>query len=250
MALAKDLDRPPLAAEDLAAQLRALGVDGSAPLMVHASLRRLGPVEGGATGVVDAMLAALTPGGTLVMPLGSEGDEPFDPRTSRAEVDIGTLAEVFRQRPETRVNNHPAARFGAIGPQSGAILEPIPLHDYYGPGSPLSRFVTMGGRALRLGADPDTVTVTHWAEYLANVPNKRRVRRRYLLASGEERWIESLDDVEGIASWEGRDYFPRIWLEFRETGHVRTGAVGSCTGELFDAAPFVEFAVEWMETHL
>jgi len=250
MALGKEMDRPPLAGNDLAAQLRALGVDGSAPLMVHASLRRLGPVEGGAEGVVDALLAALTPGGTLVFPLGSEGDEPFDPLTSRAELDIGTLAELFRQRPETRVNDHPAARFGAIGPQSATILEPIPLHDYYGPGSPLSRFVAMGGRVLRLGADPDTVTVTHWAEYLADLPEKRRVRRRYLLASGEAVWIESLDDVEGIASWKGGDCFPRIWLVFRETGEVHTSPVGTCTGELFDAAPFVEFAVRWMEERL
>ena len=250
MVTRKDQDRPPLAEDALTAQLRALGVDGRAPLMVHASLRRLGPVEGGAKGVVEALLAALTPGGTLVMPLGSEGDEPFDPLTSRAELEIGTLAEVFRKHPETRVNDHPAARFGAIGPQSGEILEPIPLHDYYGPGSPLSRFVEMGGGVLRLGADPDTVTVTHWAEYLADLPEKRRVRRRYLLASGEEQWIESLDDVDGIRAWKGGDYFTRIWLDYRETEHVRTGPVGGCTGELFDAAPFVEFAVEWMETQL
>ncbi len=32
---------------------------------------------------------------------------------------------------------------------------------------------------LRLGADVDTVTVTHWAEALARVPHKRRVRHRY-----------------------------------------------------------------------
>lgn len=236
--------------ERLAAQLCGLGVNGRSPLMVHASLRRLGPVEGGAEGVIDALLEALAPDGTLVFPLGSEGDEPFDARTSRAERDIGTLAEVFRRRPEARVNDHPAARFGAVGPVAEAILEPIPLHDYYAPGSPLDRFVQMGGRVLRLGAGPDTVTVTHLAEYLADVPEKRRVRRRYLLASGQEVRIDSLDDVEGIAEWEEGDYFPRIWLDFRIAGEVRTGPVGGCTGELFDAAPFVEFAVRWMEERL
>jgi aminoglycoside N3'-acetyltransferase len=240
----------PLGRDALVTQLRALGVDGRVPLMVHASLRRLGPVEGGAEGVIDALLEALAPGGTLVFPLGSEGDEPFDPITSRAERDIGTLAEIFRSRPETRVNDHPAARFGAIGPQADAILEPIPLHDYYAPASPLDRFTRMGGRVLRLSADPDTVTATHLAEYLADLPEKRRVRRRYLLAGGEAVWIEGLDDVEGIAKWAGGDYFPRIWLDFRETEAVRTAPVGGCTGELFDASPFVEFAARWMEERL
>lgn len=34
--------------------------------MVHASLKALGPVEGGAAGVVQALLDALRPGGTVM----------------------------------------------------------------------------------------------------------------------------------------------------------------------------------------
>jgi aminoglycoside N3'-acetyltransferase len=231
-------------------QLEALGVPASVPLMLHASLRKVGPVEGGADGLLDALVEVLGPGGTLVMPLGSrEDDVAFDARTSRADADMGTLAELFRQRASVRCNDHPAARFAALGAQSLEILEPIPLDDYYGPGSPLQRFTDLGGWVLRLGADIDTVTLTHWAEYLADIPSKRRVRRRYVRADVGEQWIESLDDSDGIVEWSEGDYFSRILLDFVAADHAKIGSVGGCTAELFEGAPFVAFATHWLQKH-
>ena len=98
--------------------------------------------------------------------------------------------------------------------------------------------------------NPDTVTLTHYAEYLADVPHKRRVRRRCVRADVGELWIESLDDTDGIAVWDGGDYFPQIFLDYRASGRVRVGPVGRCEAELFDAAAFVAFAVDWMNRHL
>ena len=219
--------------------------------MVHASLRKVGPIQGGADALLDALIETLGPRGTLLMVLGADDAEPFDASSSPVDQDdMGVLAEVFRTRPGVRVNDHAAARYGAIGPQSQQLLEPVPLHDYHGPGSVLARFTDSGGFVLRLGAAVDTVTLTHWAEYLARVPNKRRVRRRYERADSGEQWIEGLDDNDGIVDWEQGDYFPQILLDFLKTGHARTGPVGACTAELFEAKAFVDFAVEWMEAHL
>lgn len=235
----------------LADQLTRLGVQPASLLMVHASLRKLGPIDGGADALLDALLQALGPRGTLLMVLGADDEEPFDACNSPVdEGDMGVLAEVFRTRRGVRVNDHAAARYGAIGPQSQQLLEPVPLHDYHGPGSVLARFTNCGGFVLRLGAAIDTVTLTHWAEYLAHVPNKRRVRRRYQRADIGEQWIEGLDDDGGIVDWEHGDYFPQILLDFLKTGQARIGPVGACTAELFAAKAFVDFAVEWIEAHL
>jgi aminoglycoside 3-N-acetyltransferase len=103
---------------------------------------------------------------------------------------------------------------------------------------------------LRLGADLDTVTLTHWVEYLAKVPNKRRVRLRYVRADIGDQWIESLDDTYGIADWQGSDYFPQILLDFLAVGGARTGPLGNGTAELFETKTFVPFAVTWLETNL
>lgn len=233
----------------LAEQLTRLGIQPGVSLMVHASLRKLGPIEGGAEALLDALIETLGPRGTLLMLLSADNEEPFDALTSKVDEDIGVLAEVFRQRPGVRVNDHAAARYGAIGPDSLHLLEPVPLHDYHGPGSVLARFTDSGGCVLRLGANVDTVTVTHWAEYLARVPNKRRVRWRFERGDIGEQWIEALDDDKGIADWEQGDYFPQILLDFLKTGQARTGPVGGCSAELFPARTFVDFAVAWLETH-
>ncbi len=235
----------------LQAQLRALGVRAGDVLMVHASLRRLGPVHGRADGVIDAILGAVGEGGTMLMVLDAIGGVPFDAATTPVDVDdMGWLAEIFRRRPETVVNDHVSARCAAVGPHADALLDAPPLHDYLGPGSFLERLVKLDGRVLRLGADTDTVTLTHYAEYLATVPNKRRVRRTLTRADTGEQVVECLDDNDGIRDWKNGDYFSQILLDYTADGAAPVGPVGDCTAELLNARSFVAFAVSWMELNL
>jgi aminoglycoside N3'-acetyltransferase len=245
------MDAAPIAREELVAQLRALGVEVGATVMIHASMRRIGPVVRGAAGLIEALEEAVDATGTLLMVLSTDETAPFDARSSPVDVaDMGVLAEVFRTYRGVEVNDHAADRFAALGPGARSLLEPTPLHDYHGPGSVLERLVQSGGKVLRLGSNVDTITLTHYAEYLAVVPNKRRVRRRYVRADIGEQWIESLDDTDGIAAWRGGDYFPQIFLDYRASGAVATGPVGRCMAELLDARDFVRFAVRWMNEQL
>ncbi len=237
--------------DTLVRQLGALGMRPGDAVMTHASMRRVGAVEGGASCLVDAQLAAVGAEGTLLMVLGADEDEPFNAQTTPVDIeDMSILAEVFRTYPGVQVSDHPAARFAAIGKHARRLLHPMPLHDYHGPGSPLERFTQLGGVVLRLGANPDTVTLTHYAEYLADVPDKIRARRRYVRADTGEVWIESLDDTDGIAEWPHGDYFEQIFLDYKAAGAVKTGPVGGCSAELFDARDFVSFAVRWMNREL
>ena len=237
--------------DTLITQLQALGVSPGDIVMIHSSMRRVGPVDRGAAGVIEALRAAVGFEGTLLMVLCADEDEPFDALRSPVDIeDMGILAEVFRTTPGVSVNDHPADRFAALGPAASHLLEPTPLHDYHGPGSVLERLTARGGKVLRLGANPDTVTLTHYAEYLADVPDKIRVRRRYVRADTGEVWIESLDDTDGIATWSRGDYFPQVFLDYRASGAVRIGPVGKCEAELFEAAPFVKFAVDWLNQQL
>jgi aminoglycoside N3'-acetyltransferase len=238
-------------ASSLVRDFRALGLTHGNVVMVHASMRKVGPVIGGAAAVLDALVEVIGPGGTILMVLSADEDEPFDALQSPVDVEeMGILAEVFRTRAGVLVNDHAADRFAALGPKAPYLLNPTPLHDYHGPGSVLERLVAADGLVLRLGANPDTVTLTHYAEYLADVPNKIRVKRRYVRADIGEQWIESLDDTDGIAQWAHGDYFPQILIDFVQAGHARIGPVGNCRAELLRAQPFVHFAVDWMNRHL
>ena len=70
---------------ELVEQLRAIGVLQGAVLLVHTSFRAVRPVEGGPTGLIEALQEVIGRDGTLVMPSWSgRDDEVFDPATDRA----------------------------------------------------------------------------------------------------------------------------------------------------------------------
>jgi aminoglycoside N3'-acetyltransferase len=220
--------------------------------MVHASMRRVGTR---AEDLVAALDTVVGPDGTLLMTLGADPDAgPFDAAATPADPDIGVLAEVFRTTSGTVVSDHPEGRFGARGACAAALVDDVPWDDYYGPGSPLERFVAINGRVLRLGADPDTVTLYHWAEYLADIADKIRVVRTPLVRRADGTVapvrVECLDDSDGIAEWDGPDYFGIITDTYVASGRATVGRVGNARAEVFDAVDVVPFAVAWMESHL
>jgi aminoglycoside N3'-acetyltransferase len=250
--------------------LLSLGVRTGDVLMVHASMRRVG---GDAHDLVRAIDAALGDQGTWMMTLGArddwgwvnehpeheraallQGSPVFDASATPADPDVGVLAEVFRTTPGTIVSDHPEGRFGARGALAGELMVDVPWDDYYGAGSPLDRFVRRGGRVLRLGADLDTVTLLHWAEWLAPIVDKRRVRRHRLVVGDDGRPIvrvvDSLDDSDGIADYDCKgDEFGVILTEYLATGRAGLGRVGGADAELIDGADLVDFAVTWICDH-
>jgi aminoglycoside 3-N-acetyltransferase len=130
-------DMRPVERTTLLHQMETLGVASYTPLMVHASLRKVGPIVGGADTLLDCLLETLGANGTMLMILGADDEEAFNALTTEASEDMSVLAEIFRQRRGTKVNDHVAARYGACGPRATELLEPMPLHDYHGPGSVL-----------------------------------------------------------------------------------------------------------------
>jgi aminoglycoside N3'-acetyltransferase len=256
----------------LVADLARLGVRTGDALMVHASLRSLGPVEGGPDAVLAALDGAVGESGTLLMVLGAAGvpewsreptpagiaealaaGRPFAAGRTPADPEVGYLAERFRLRSGTRVTDHPLGRFGARGARAAQLLADAPWDDYYGPGSPLDRLREVGGRVLRLGADRDTVTLLHLAEYLVPLERKRRVRKHVLVDSpggALVRPVEALDDSAGIVDWPGEDYFALLLTDYLAGGLGRSGRVGNAPSELIDARDLLDFAVRWMKLHL
>ncbi len=266
----------------LAAEIRAVGIGGGSLVMVHASMRKVGFVAGGVLGLIEALRAAIGDAGTMMMVLGDDdrwswvnnypeeqrtellaAAPPFDCSTSPAQSDVGVLAEMFRGYPGTVVSDHPEGRFAANGPLAGELLRDPPWHNYYGPDSPLDRFQQRSGQVLRLGADRDTVTLTHFAEYLAEVANKRAVRR-YRRVLGEHgpvtTFVDALDDSNGIVEYRDGtgteiDYFPPILDAFCQHYHqdpavLSIGRVGGALAERLDGATWVRFATGWMNDNL
>lgn len=176
---------------------------------------------------------------------------PFDPATSRALTrELGVLPEYLRTWPGAFRSGHPEASFAAVGARAEWLTRDHPMNYANGDGSPLKKLCWAGGKVLSLGAPLETLTVLHYAENLARIPDKRVVRYQApVLMEGKTVWItiEDFDSSAGIVSWDGEDYFRVIGREAIAAGLARQGRVGDATSYLFDATSLVEFGVEWLE---
>lgn len=248
--------------------LRELGVAEGQTVMLHASVKAVGWIVGGPDVVIQALLDILDPSGTLMMYVGWE-DSPynlaewprdlqqaylqecpaFDPATSRACRKWSILTEYLRTWPDAFRSNHPDASFAAVGAQARWITENHPLQYGYGPGSPLAKLCEVKGKVLLLGAPFGTVTLLHYAEHMAKVPNKRIVRYKMpVLRDGQRTWleIEEFDTCGGVLP-SAEEYFRLIPQEYLSSRRGRSGKVGAAQSYLFDSRDLTKFAVQWLE---
>ena len=151
-------------------QLRHLGVSPGDVLLVHTSFRAVRPVEGGPSGLIDAIREAVGLDGTIVMPSWtSSDDEIFDPARTPASPDLGVVPGTFWRMPGVLRSNHPFA-FAASGPHAARVTgDPfdVPPHS---PRSPIARVHELDGRVLLLGVGHDSNTTIHLAEILGGAP--------------------------------------------------------------------------------
>jgi aminoglycoside N3'-acetyltransferase len=158
---------------DLTAQILEMGVTPGGVLLVHTAFSKVGPVEGGPRGLIDALQAALGPTGTLVMPSMADDDEhPFDPRIGPC-LDMGVVADTFWRMPTVLRSDSPHA-FAAIGPEAARITADHPLDEPHGVNSPVGRVYDLDGQVLLLGVGQDANTTIHLAEALAGVRYRRQ----------------------------------------------------------------------------
>jgi aminoglycoside 3-N-acetyltransferase len=148
--------------------LQQLGVVPGSVLVVHTAFSKVGPVEGGPTGLIEALRESLGADGTLVMPSMSDDDEvPFD-RARTACRSMGVVAETFWRLPGVLRSDSPHS-FAAIGPRAAEITAPHPLAVPHGLDSPVGRVYELDGHVLLLGVGHDGNTTVHLAEVLAGV---------------------------------------------------------------------------------
>jgi aminoglycoside 3-N-acetyltransferase len=245
--------------DSLTRDLRALGLTRGDTVMVHASVRAVGPVAGGPDQIHLAIKDAVGPDGTLLMyascPDGYdevgrgtlspdveaellEKLPPFDAQTARSARDNGALVEMLRTYPGSRVNDH-VARFVAWGKHAEHLFAEQPWNYAFGAGSALERFVALDGKILLLGSDRDAVTFLHHAEHVGDFPGKQVAR--YLvpvLERGNRVWraMEEFDtsDTGAHANWPTRFFARIVDLHLGRTEN-RGGLVGDARSHLFSA---------------
>ena len=190
----------------LVAQLRALGVQPGGTVLVHTALSRVGCDP---RSLIEALLTAIGPQGTLVMPsMADDDDVPFD-RTSMPCRAVGVVADTFWRMSGVLRSDNPHA-FAAQGPLAARITAPHPVDVH------------------------DCNTTVHVAEALAGV-RYRQPKHATILEAGKPRRYE-YGETDHCCE---RFAFLDAWLGEKQT----LGKIGGAQARLARSRDIVEAAL-------
>jgi aminoglycoside 3-N-acetyltransferase len=266
--------RPPQSSligyDQLIADLRSLGLCWGQDLLIHCSLRKVGPVDGGAATLLGALRVVAGPGATLVVPTetslnsltsraflaataGLDADERtayvatmpgFDPATTPSD-EMGAFAEYVRTRPASRRSSHPQVSFAALGPKAGDCTSVHDLNCHLGERSPLRWLYDADAAILLLGVGYAACTAFHLAEY--RLPWRRPQTYSCFIAEEGRRvkheftgivLDDSVFDLLGQAMESG--------ASLGRAPGLRLGRVGSAAARLVPVRTAVDFAGSWL----
>lgn len=260
--------------EELAADLRSLGLRPGQHLLIHCSLRQVGPIDGGAATLLDAIRDIGGPAATLVVPAqtawNSLTSEMF--RTATADLDpegyaryvaampafdpastpsarMGAFAEYVRTRPGARRSAHPQSSFAALGAHATAAMTVHDLNCHLGERSPLRWLNDAGAAILLLGVGYSACTAFHLAEYRREGDPLVQDYHCVTVSGGTRSTHQFTDIALDDSDFEliGAALDAATWLDAYAA--PRRGRVGMAACTLLPMSTAVDFARSWMDTH-
>lgn len=237
----------------LADDLRTLGLRLGDDVLVHSSLRGLGHVEGGASSVVDALLDAVGPGGTVLFPTitaAAEHGPAHPPRVVLAATPgwTGAIPEAARVRPDSVRSVHPTHSVVALGARARELTDghasSVTPCDA---SSPYGRLADRGGRVLLLGGvTHSSSTSLHGVEERAGVPHHLQDEPTdgvVVLPDGTEVVVRGR-----LHQWGWDRDFERVADPLRAAGVQLDGRVGAGAATLVEARGYVDVLVPLLLT--
>lgn len=225
----------------MADDLRTVGVRSGGVLLVHSSLRALTPgrtLPGGPATVIHALIRALGPDGTLLLPgLSHMSVGPFSPYfdVSRTPCCVGAIPEFFRGWPEVLRSVNPTHSICALGPLAATLVGDHHLDNTpCGPHSPLSKLPRLQGQILMLGCGLRPNTSMHAIEETVNPPYLFLPHPvEYDCTCADGRRIRLLNRVHNFRGYQQR--YDRL-ADVLPSPELRTGQVLGAAAHLIDSA--------------
>jgi aminoglycoside 3-N-acetyltransferase len=159
-----------LTLESLTSAFRDLGVQTGDTLLVHSSYKSLGPVDSGPQTVIEALLAALGSGGTLIMPsfnFDFNKGKPWDVRSTPSQ--MGILTEFVRKDPRAKRVFHPIYSFAIIG-KHAEMLGSLRYKSSYERNSVFGKLRDLDGKIMVIGLSyTNSMTFFHHIEQMEGV---------------------------------------------------------------------------------
>jgi aminoglycoside 3-N-acetyltransferase len=235
--------------KEFAEGLRSLGLREGNVVFIHASIRAIGHVEGGAQAVVDALLDVLGPEGTLAAPAFAfrheiEVEPLIDPMHDRSE--MGSITEAVRLLPGARVCVAYRHAVSAFGPRADWICgapEDVSPFDRNGA---FGRLLGLGSKVLLIGVAYTHCTCGHFAEFVNQV-DYRRILLQPIRLVRPDGSIErtTVVDYQPKPTADGSYYhrpddFNKAGALLEETGAVSVQPIGNAICRLFAIKDYMD----------
>jgi aminoglycoside 3-N-acetyltransferase len=250
----------------LADQLRALGIAPGGIVLVHCSLRRVGPVQGGPVTLLEAIADVLGEGGTIVVPSQTPGNSltsrafrtatqglseserdryraampGFDPRSTPSQ-GMGAFAEAVRLHPAARRSAHPQTSFAAVGAAAERVAGVHDLDCHLGERSPLGTLYRLGATILMIGVGMEKCTALHLGEYRLSGPPPIMTFSCFVIENGRRRLREF--DAPGLDDSD----FPVVGDDLLAQPWACRGRLGSTSVDALPLIAAVDHATMWFE---
>lgn len=226
-------------------QLREMGIQPADNLLVHSSMKSLGPVQGGADTVLDALQEAVCDG-LLMLPTHtwkqmSAEYSLFDPETE--PVCVGILPELFRKRPGVVRSLHPTHSVAVYGKGAEEYIKgeencttPCPPEGCWG------RLKDINAKILLLGVTHTRNTYIHSIEESFNIPERftdKQVRFQIKLPDGSVKNVDMYRHYNRINPHISEDY-DKMKSGYEKAGAAKTVRLGDAECILCEAAKLYE----------
>ena len=225
-----------LTEQDIVKGLQKLGLPAGGAVMVHSALSSFGEVAGGAETVIAALLQAIGPEGTLLMPAMAWGGLfQVDSSPSR----VGLITETFRSHPGAIRSLHPTHSVTGLGPLAETLIQShLDQPTAIGMESPWGRLAQRDdGYILFLGVDQDRNTLLHVAEEMVGSVYLNTIAREYVDTDGRQQ-RKVLEQYPGPH----RDFIGLDSL-FEQAGIMKIGKIGNAVCRLMQARQMLELTV-------
>ncbi len=236
--------------EQILADLRALGIKSGDNVLLHTSLSKVGMVERGPEGFVEAILNAVGQEGLAVFPTftGTREDSKKKPPyfdVVKTPAWTGKVPETARVFNEAIRSLHPTHSVAAIGENAKRLTKG---HEYVltpcGEGSPFVVLAENKGKILLVGVDHNSNTTFHTAEEYAKCPFHMLDEPALATIVDYERKTRQV--VVNLHRWGTERNFNLLEEEFLLQGIEKIGRIGQAKCRLIEAAPMIEIIVSYL----
>ncbi|MGI5895087.1 MAG: AAC(3) family N-acetyltransferase [Candidatus Merdivicinus sp.] len=226
--------------KELQEQLKRMGILPSDTVMIHSSLRTVGPVEDGANGLIEALRDYLRDG-LLLIPTHTWADvnaeNPYFDASASIPC-IGVLPQVAAFHPDGVRSLHPTHSITAFGRRAAEYVRgeekaatPAPPNGCWG------RLYEENAKILLVGVSQNRNTYLHSVEEMLNIPD-RLDEQAYLVHGTDGKgfcWEQPMHSHCCSLTKDISQFYPKYLPSFEKYGAVTIGQLGSARTEICSA---------------